>query len=133
MNEPAREASDRMPLTYADYAALPDDGRRYELLEGELRVTPAPRSPHQVVCMHLSRILSTYVTSQGLGVLLAGPLDVILEETTVFQPDIVYLDASRLGLLRQRGVVGSPSLVVEILSPSSRALDRRRKKAIYER
>ena len=123
----------RVLLTYREYAALPDDGRRYEIHDGELSVTPAPGSTHQVVSSNLNDVLRGHVKRQGRGLVLYAPLDVILSDTTVVQPDLVYLDPARLGLLTERGIEGPPTLVVEILSPSTRLIDRERKLALYAR
>ena len=67
-------------LTYEDYAALPDDGRRYELHEGELSVTPAPGSRHQWVLSNLNDLLKQHVTRNSLGIVLFAPLDCILQQ-----------------------------------------------------
>ena len=118
-------------LTYEDYAALPDDGKRYELHEGELSVTPSPGRPHQRVLGNLHLILGPHVRSLGRGELFLSPFDVILTNTSVVVPDLVYVDDSRLGRVSDRAVEGSPTLAVEIISPYSRAIDRRRKMALY--
>lgn len=120
-------------LTYHDYAALPDDGRRYELHDGALSVTPSPGTRHQRISANLGDMLRAYVKERGLGEVLYAPLDVILSETTVVQPDLVWIDASRRGLVTERGVEGPPALVVEILSPSSRTIDRVTKPHLYAR
>ena len=86
----------RMRLTYEDYAALPDDGRRYELHEGELSVTPAPGVKHQETLAKLFVILWGHVNARGLGKVLFAPVDCILENMTVVQPDIVFVETSRL-------------------------------------
>jgi Uma2 family endonuclease len=127
----------RVAWTYQDYAALPNDGRRYEVHAGELSMTPSPTSDHQIVLTRLLLILDCHVETRNLGLVLPAPLDVILSEssreTTILQPDIVYLAAERLPALRRRGVVGPPTLVVEILSPGTAATDRRTKSALYAR
>jgi Uma2 family endonuclease len=120
-------------LTYHDYAALPDDGHRYELHDGALSVTPAPGMRHQRVSAQLSDVLREHVRARGLGEVLYAPLDVILSDTTVLQPDLVYLDSSCRGLIAERGVEGPPTLVVEILSPSTGTIDRVTKPALYAR
>src|SRR5215472_776969 len=107
----------RMVLTYKDYEALPADGRRYELHDGELLVTPAPAPKHQRVSGRLYRILQAHVETRRLGEVLYSPLDVILSDTSVLQPDLVFLDGSRQSAISERGIEGPPSLVVEILSP----------------
>jgi len=121
----------RNVLTYEDYAALPADGKRYELHEGELSVTPSPGRPHQRILGNLHVILAAHVRSTERGELFLSPFDVILANTSVVVPDLVYVDDSRLGRVSDRAVEGSPTLAVEILSPYSRAIDRRRKMTLY--
>lgn len=123
----------RVILTYKDYAALPADGRRYELHEGELSVTPAPEPRHQEVSANLADALRAHVKARGLGKVLYAPVDCILSDTTVVQPDLLYLDAGRLATLSTRGVEGGPTLAVEILSPSTAHVDRRMKLQLYAR
>jgi len=120
-------------LTYADYAALPDDGKRYELLDGELFVMPSPSGWHQVILANLVRALDLHVRSRHLGMILFAPLDVIFADTSVAQPDLVYIDNERMPLLARRGVEGAPTLLVEILSPSTTRRDREVKFSLYAR
>ena len=114
----------RVILTYKEYEALPADGRRYEIHEGELSVTPAPSPQHQIISSNLFRVLDAHIGATGGGRVLYSPLDVILSHTTIVQPDIVYLDRGRLGAISQRGIEGAPTLVVEIISPSTTLTDR---------
>jgi len=123
----------RVVLTYRDYAALPNDGRRYEIHEGELSVTAAPGSKHQIVSANLFRALDAHVRSRGLGLVLYARLDVILSDTTIVEPDIVYVATGRLGQITDRGIEGPPTLVVEILSPSTSETDRHTKLEVYAR
>lgn len=120
-------------LTYRDYAALPDDGRRYELHDGELSVTPAPSTRHQRTAARLYEVLHHHVERLGLGEVLFAPLDVILSDLTVVQPDLVYIDTGRSSLVSERGIEGPPALVVEILSLSTATLDRVTKPRLYAR
>jgi Uma2 family endonuclease len=122
---------ERALLTYRDYEALPADGRRYELHDGQLSVTPAPGTRHQRVSSALNSILKAYVTSHGLGEMLHAPIDVILADTTVVQPDLVYLEPTCAHLVSDRGMEGPPTLVIEILSPSTTTIDRSRKRRLY--
>jgi Uma2 family endonuclease len=127
----------RVALTYRDYAALPDDGRRYQVLDGELCVTPAPGTRHQGISMRLSSRLHVHVTSQRLGEVFAAPIDVILkdspDEASIVQPDVVFVATDRLAIVSARGIEGAPTLAVEILSPSTADLDRHRKRELYAR
>ena len=93
----------RVVLTYADLAALPADGKRYELHEGEIYVTAAPRPRHQQVIGNLFLIITEYVRRLGLGEVFLSPIDVILAEVTVVEPDLIYLEARRLERVSDRG------------------------------
>jgi Uma2 family endonuclease len=125
--------SARVILTYDDYAALPDDGHRYELYEGELVTMPSPRPRHQVVIGNLYMLMAEHVRDHRLGDVYLSPIDVILSRITVLQPDLVYVERARLGLVTERAIEGAPTLVVEVLSPSTDARDRGVKQALYAR
>lgn len=118
-------------LTYDDYAALPDDGCRYELHAGELSVTPSPATRHQRVSLALAALLHGHVSSRSLGEVLQAPTDCILSRHTVLQPDILFIDRDRQAIVTERAVEGPPTLVVEILSPSTEGIDLGRKRALY--
>ncbi len=120
-------------LTYRDYAALPDDGRRYELHDGELHVTASPGTRHQRISRRLLVLLNSHVERHGLGEIFDAPYDVILSDTTVLVPDLVFVARDRQGAISERGVEGAPTLVVEILSPSTTLVDRVRKQHFYAR
>jgi Uma2 family endonuclease len=117
--------------TYEDYYALPGD-QRYEVIDGELlAMAPSPESDHQKFARALVRRLDSYVLSSKLGELLWAPLDVILDDENIVQPDLVFVRADRTGILERRGIVGTPDLMVEILSPFSVRRDRQRKMRLY--
>jgi Uma2 family endonuclease len=120
-------------LTYEDYRGLPDDGRRYELFEGELEVTPAPSIQHQRISRNLEFILHTHVQAQGLGEVLYAPVDLILSRGAIVQPDILFISSARLAIVTARAVEGPPDLVVEILSSSTEERDRGAKRQLYAR
>lgn len=122
---------ERVILTYRDYEALPADGRRYEIHEGELSVTPAPSPQHQEVSGNLNEIVRGHVKTRGLGKVFYAPIDCILSDITIVQPDLLFLATTRLNLVSQRGIEGPPTLVVEILSPSTTAIDRSTKRQLY--
>ena len=124
-------------FTYRDYEALPNDGRRYEIHDGELSVTPAPSLEHQIISARLSFQLMKWLETRPGGLVLYAPLDVILadrpDETTILQPDIIYIAPDRMGVTSRRGMEGGPTLAVEILSPSTRTIDRVTKRGLYAR
>jgi Uma2 family endonuclease len=101
---------------------------RYEILDGELSVTPAPSPRHQFASKKLQRILEEYFEDTGEYVVFNAPLDVILADADVVQPDLVVAARTQIS---DRGVEGAPLLLVEILSPSSIPLDRQAKAVRY--
>jgi len=121
----------RVGLTYADYAALPDDGRRYELHHGTLSVTPSPGTGHQRVVVSFTTQLAQHVRSRRLGEVFVAPTDCILSGVTVVQPDLLYVAAERLSIVSERGIEEAPTLVVEVLSPSTTRIDREREAMLY--
>jgi len=123
----------RVVLTYRDYEALPADGRHYELHDGELFVTAAPALPHQRLVGRLFVLLRQHVEVHGLGEVFVSPVDCILSDTTVVQPDVVYLESARSPLASTRGIEGPPTLAVEILSRSTALADRGAKLQLYAR
>jgi Uma2 family endonuclease len=131
-------APDRIPpgpikLTYEDYVDLPDDGRRYEILDGELEVSPAPAPRHQAVSRNLFVILHNHVADRRLGSVYYAPIDVILADTSIVQPDIVFIAAGRESIGTERAIEAPPDLVVEIISPWSVRRDRVTKAVLYAR
>lgn len=114
--------------TYDDYRQFPDDGKRYELLDGEIFMTPAPAPRHQFASKRLHRMLEEYFEVAGGRMVFSAPLDVILTDADVVQPDLVVVDRSQVS---GRGVEGAPLVVVEILSPSRPAYDRLTKATRY--
>jgi Uma2 family endonuclease len=118
--------------TYEEFARLPDDGNRYEVIAGDLYVTPAPGSIHQKVSARFFMELRVFATNQHkLGEVLYAPLDVIFEDGDYVQPDLVFLRRERSELLTERGIEGPPDLVIEILSPATARQDRGIKRDRY--
>jgi Uma2 family endonuclease len=120
-------------LTFDDLRALPDDGWRHELVEGELIVSPAPSPLHQLLLYALYGLMHSHVVKRRLGLLLGAPIDVKFSDLDGLQPDICFIAAGRAGVLTSRFINGAPDLVVEILSPSSTRHDLRTKRERYER
>ena len=118
--------------TYADYCRTPD-GERYELLDGELIVAPAPNSAHQRVDAKLGWRLAQFVEERDLGEVFFAPYDVVLSETDVVQPDLLFISNERAYIITPANARGAPDLVVEIISPSTAERDRSLKRALYAR
>lgn len=116
--------------TYEDLFSLPDDGRRYEIIEGELYEMPAPSWDHAVTVMNLILLLAPVVQALG-GQVLTAPLDVLFEGADPVQPDIVVLLPESAAIGAGRGVEGAPDLLVEVLSPANRGHDLLTKRALY--
>jgi Uma2 family endonuclease len=127
---------DRLPpddLTYDDYMRLPDDGRRYEIIDGELEVSPAPAPKHQRVSGNLLVLLHAHVNEHGLGSVYHAPIAVILARDSVVEPDLVFVATGRTSIITERAIEGPPDLAVEILSPWSDQRDRFTKAELYAR
>lgn len=86
-----------MKLTYDDYAQLPDDGKRHELINGEHVGTPTPNRKHQAVSLNLSAMIWAHVQTHPVGRVFTAPFDVILSDFDVVEPDLLYLSRQRLG------------------------------------
>lgn len=119
-------------LTYEDYAAIPDDGRRHEIIDGEHYVNPAPNAYHQIILTNLLVALAPFVRAHRLGRVLPSPIDVVMTGHDIVQPDLVFVRAEQEHIIRKR-VEGTPDLVAEILSESNRRFDVRTKYERYER
>jgi Uma2 family endonuclease len=121
-------------LTYDDYVSAPNDGKRYEIHDGELSVTPTPTFRHQWILAELLGILRAHVAAHDLGEVVPAPITVVLAETSIVEPDIVYIEKARMSIVSARGTIdGAPTLAVEILSPSTARIDRQTKKQLFER
>ena len=120
-------------LTYEDYLHFPEDGRRHELIGGDHHVTPAPGTKHQIIVTNFLRLLAPFVHQRASGRILTAPVDVVLSEVDVVQPDLVFVRAERLDLVTEAHLGGAPDLAVEIVSESSRQRDEVTKRHLYER
>ena len=119
-------------LTYADYLETADD-ERYELLNGELVMSPSPREIHQYVLGRLFLRLGAFIYGRNLGKVYCSPFDVVLSDTDVVQPDLLFVSSGRESIITPENVQGAPDLVVEILSPATAARDRTLKLDLYAR
>lgn len=127
-----KDAARKKVFTYEDYRQLPE-GAPYQLIGGELVMTPVPGTYHQIVSMKLELQLAGFVLERGLGIVLDAPVDVNLGETETYQSDLLFISQERLKIIEPERVNGAPDLVVEILSPSTAYYDLRKKYKVYER
>jgi Uma2 family endonuclease len=119
--------------TYEDYADLPDDGNRYEVIDGILYLMPGPNPRHQRASTRFTTYLTIHVEFAGLGQVFAAPLDLLLADARPAQPDIMVVLNDKLHLISERGIEGPPDLVIEIASPGTRTHDRSTKLDAYAR
>ncbi len=119
-------------LTYADYLKTADD-ERYELLDGKLVSSPSPRELHQYTLGRLFLQLGTFVYGRNLGKVYCSPFDVVLSETDVVRPDLLFVSRTRAGIITADNVRGAPDLVIEILSPVTADRDGTLKLDLYAR
>lgn len=118
-------------LTYDDFCLLPDNGKRYEIVEGNLFVTPAPRRLHQRIVTRLTRFLAGFVEDHKLGEVYVSPFDVVFSPFDVVEPDLVYISNARQSVLTEVNAQGAPDLVVEVLSETTEKTDRTIKLKLY--
>jgi Uma2 family endonuclease len=118
-------------MNYDQLCLLPEDGNQHELFDGELVMTPSPRPRHQDIVVKLTTRLAAYMEPRSLGKLYVAPLDTIMDEYTVVQPDILFVSRERVAEVVKEWIEGAPDLVVEVLSPSTFHKDLRRKMGVY--
>ncbi len=117
--------------TYAQYAALPDDGQHYEIVSGVLFMTPAPNPAHQQVVGEIFSYLRNHSKQFNLGRVFMAPIDVEIAPGDVFQPDVLLLLEPHLDKVKAARIIGTPDLVVEVASPGTATHDRREKYDAY--
>ena len=122
-------------LTYADLDVVPTarEGDRQELFDGELVVTASPVPDHQAVVLRAGRRFAEHVEVDDLGDVFMAPIDVVFAASAVAVPDLVFVRNERREIITANAIVGTPDLIVEVLSPSTRRRDLGRKKGMYER
>ncbi len=122
--------------TYEDFMALPEDPScRYELIDGDLCMTPSPVTRHQKISRNLFRLIDRFLQQNPFGELFYAPYDVVFsqEPPQVVVPDLIFVSKDRLSLITEKNIQGVPDLLVEILSPTTSLRDRREKFSLYER
>jgi len=126
----SKHSPPRYTWTYSEYARFPDDGNRYEVIDGEVLVTPAPTPMHQHVLFTLGIALRHYVERHRLGVVLPD-VDLLFVNGQFLRPDLVFVPEAARDGITDRGVEKAPGLVVEVLSPTSSSIDRVKKPRRY--
>jgi Uma2 family endonuclease len=128
----ALPVTEKRKFTYEDYLKTPDD-KRYELIEGELLMTPSPVPMHQRISKKIALRLEQFITEKNLGEVFYAPCDVHLDDENVLQPDILFIAKERLDIIGDKNIQGAPDLVIEIISESSAYRDMVQKKKLYAR
>ena len=125
------QAVEKKVYTYEDYAQLPE-GAPYQLIDGELVMSPSPTPAHQRILRSLSFALHLFVEEHDLGEILFAPMDVYLSDINTPQPDLLFIAKARLEIIGEKYIEDAPDLVMEILSPSTAYYDLKKKKRLYE-
>jgi Uma2 family endonuclease len=129
-----RPASPGVKLTYDDFLLFPDDGKRHELVDVEHYVTPSPNTKHQRVSGNFHWLIRQYLEAHPIGQVFYAPFDVVFSQFDVVEPDLLYMSHERAAqVLTPKNTQGTPELVIEIASPSTRSRDETIKRRLYER
>lgn len=121
---------EKKKYTYEDYLKTPED-KRYELIEGELIITPSPVPYHQRIVMNIGFRLDEFIKTYALGKVFIAPCDVYLDDENVLQPDVLFVSKDRKGIIGEKNIQGAPDLVVEVLSEGTAYRDIVKKKRLY--
>jgi Uma2 family endonuclease len=132
--EERRTTRQAVRLTYDDFVHFPDDGKRHELIDGEHYVTPSPNIRHQRILGNLHLLIGNWLEAHPIGQAFMAPLDVVLSNHDVVEPDLLYLSNERAAqTMTPANIRGVPELVVEIASEGTRRRDETIKRRLYER
>jgi Uma2 family endonuclease len=122
-----------LPITRHDYEEMPAGPPYYQVIEGDLVMSPSPNIYHQAIAGRIYSMLLQFLEKRPLGEVFVAPLDVFLGEINVYQPDVVFISNQRRSILTERGLEGAPDLAVEVLSPSTARFDKGSKRKVYAR
>jgi len=128
-----KPAAPGVKLTYEDFLLFPDDGKRHELIDGEHYVTATPNVKHQTIVMNLGAMIWNYLKQRPVGRAFFVPMDIVLSDYDVVEPDLQFISRARQAILTKQNVRGAPDLVLEVGSPSTRKRDETIKRRLYER
>jgi len=124
--------SHKVKFTYEDYLLFPDNGKRHELIDGEHYMTPAPSTKHQRISSKLHLAMGTYVNRNKAGIVFAAPIDVVLSDLDVVQPDLLFISSAKSSIITEKNIQGAPDLIIEITSETTRKTDEVIKRKLYE-
>jgi len=124
-------SSEQVKFTYDDYRQLPDDGKRYEIIDGELYMATSPTSNHQFIADNFLVTLSIFLKTNPIGRVVSAPLEVYFSKTNLAQPDVMFISKNRLDIIKPTQIKGAPDLVIEVLSPGTERIDRTVKLKMY--
>ena len=122
----------KVKKTVQDYKKLPE-GSLYQLINGELIMSPAPKRAHQKLIGRIYSIILAHCDNTGIGEVYIAPSDVYLDDENVVQPDIFFVSKNNLSILTDDGAEGAPDMVIELLSPSNAYYDLKSKLRLYEK
>jgi len=121
-------------LTYQDFLLFPDDGLRHEIIDGEHYVTPSPNRRHQDLVLRLGMSIGVHVEDRPeRGRVFVAPFDVVFSFHDIVEPDVIFVAPDQLDILTAKNIQGTPAMVVEILSASTRKRDQQIKRTLYDR
>jgi Uma2 family endonuclease len=120
-------------ITRSDYEGMPEGPPYFQVIEGDLVMSPSPKFLHQHIAGNLFAQIHPYLEQNPIGTVVMAPLDVFLSEINVYQPDLVFVCNDRAHLIADEGIEGAPDLVVEVLSTSTAKFDKGPKRKIYSR
>jgi Uma2 family endonuclease len=118
--------------TVEDYWLFPEDNVRREIIDGELHVTPNPVRKHEMAAGSVHKHLRSFLEKNPLGTVYSAPFSVVLSDTDIVEPDLVFVSAEHAAAVTDDGIEGAPDLVVEVLSGPTRRIDETVKRGLYE-
>ncbi|MGA1823314.1 MAG: Uma2 family endonuclease [bacterium] len=128
-----KKDTSRLKLSYRDYVLFPYSGsKQHEIIDGEHYMTPSPSTKHQRISRNLEWIIEFFIKKNKCGEIFDAPCDVLLSDTNVIVPDLVYISKENEDIITKDNIKGIPDLIIEILSPSNRVHDTVLKKDLYE-
>jgi Uma2 family endonuclease len=120
-------------ITRHDYQDMPEGSPYFQVIEGDLIMSPSPNTSHQIIARRIVVLIDTFLEKHPLGEVFMAPLDVFLGDVNVYQPDVFFVSERRRSIITEHGIEGAPDLVVETLSPATARYDKGSKRKIYAR